>query len=198
MVHGNIYGIQYEIYLSKPLDLYNDVLPMCTQVRKMIKYEESANKLVLISYGDLSGRFYSNPLARTWAQILDINDYEQKQNPTGQMKEFYDVKIYSGYKHEQIEPIGSEELNSISKKINKLEEINGWTKELYELHKIKNIQSIVQDSDYFNKVKSIEESLTNVVLTAEEDKLIEMILSNELVKSAGVISSGINLYFGFY
>jgi hypothetical protein len=198
MVHGSIYGIQYEIYLSKPLDLYNDVLPMCIQARKMIQYEEKCNKLVLIPYGELYERFYSNPLARTWAQALDINDYKQKQNPTPEMKEFYHVKMYSGYKHEPIEPIGTEELNSISEKINELEKINGWSKEIAQLYKIKNIQSIVQDQEYFNKIKSIEQSLINVVLTPEEDKLIQMVLSNELVKSAGIISSGINLYFGFF
>ena len=36
MVHGDYFGINYIIHLTKPIDLYNDLLPICISNRHML------------------------------------------------------------------------------------------------------------------------------------------------------------------
>ena len=60
MVNGKYYGVQYEIYLNKKLDLYNDILPICIDVRKMITLDEKVNKLIIFNYNELDKRLSQN------------------------------------------------------------------------------------------------------------------------------------------
>ena len=77
MVHGNYYGVQYEIFLNKELDLYNDILPICIHVRKMISLEKidrnsEQYKLVIIPHEELKKRFYQKQNTRKYAENNDL------------------------------------------------------------------------------------------------------------------------------
>ncbi len=40
MVNGNYYGIQYEIFLTKEIDFYDDLLPIWMDVRARIEMKK--------------------------------------------------------------------------------------------------------------------------------------------------------------
>ena len=81
MVHGNWYSVRYEIYLTKPLDLYNDILPICSSVRYMLKYVQMVKdgidgyKLIIIDTENLNKRFITRQIAKSYACALDTIEY---------------------------------------------------------------------------------------------------------------------------
>ena len=113
MVHGNWYSARYEIYLTKPLDLYNDILPICSSVRYMLKYVQMVKdgideyKLIIIDTENLNKRFITRPIAKSYACALDTIEYSyndktvtRENEPT--MFEYQDVFTYANkIKHQK-------------------------------------------------------------------------------------------------
>jgi hypothetical protein len=75
MVHGNFYGIQFEIYINCDLDFYNDLLPIWTDVRARIELEKDKktgiNKLIIISYEEFSQQLYNNKVFNAYIREND-------------------------------------------------------------------------------------------------------------------------------
>jgi len=102
MVHGFIYSVQYEIYLTQPLDLFDQVLPLCSKVRKMIEYEEKDGvyKLVILNWKDLHKRFESNPSSKKYIDGM----YDSKE------EHYHYVANFSKFiKHNPTNPISDDE-----------------------------------------------------------------------------------------
>ena len=60
-----------------------------------------------------------------------------------------------------------------------------------------NIQRIIARPDYFEEIKRIEESLTDIILSNEEEEIVNLVVSHP--KLEGVIDChGINLIEGYY
>ena len=222
MVHGNYYGAQYEIYLNKQIDFYNDILPIWISVRERIEYElikfgNGQYKLIVIPYQKLDKRFQKLEYTRNYMSaidILSINNTLTRENSLEEFK-YFDVKIYKNIiKHNKNlpEPISSEELESLEESYKiirrKFEEDDYWTKysekELIEydnerislIQKL-NIQRIIARPDYFEEIKRIEESLTDIILSNEEEEIVNLVVSHP--KLEGVIDChGINLIEGYY
>lgn len=218
MVHGNYYGVQYEIFLNKEIDLYNDVLPICIDVRKMISLEKIDNyyKLVIIPYKELDERFEKREHVRKYMKSLDEISYNyqitRKSNPEAFM--YYYVKIYA--KHikysEGFEPYTDDMFEKLENKVQELSskynEVDYWEK--YSSEEIKKfdiergilmdvlkIQQIIRNNDYYEEIKEIEQELTDIKLTDGEKELIDKVLTHP--KLEGTIKChGINLIDGFY
>ena len=221
MVHGNYYGVQYEIYLNKELDLFNDILPICIDVRKMISLEKinkdsNQYKLVIIPYKELDKRFEKREHVRKYIESLNKLSYSEiefnrKFNP--ELLKYYDVKIYKNFLKcfKFPEPYTQEELEKLEKCFNNLIDIykseNYWYKPIEEknqidekqftLGKILKIQRIISNPEYFQEIKEIEQKLTNIELTEEEKKLVQKVLSHPKLEEA-IEFNGINLIDGFY
>ena len=219
MVHGNYYGVQYEIYLSKKLDLFNDVLPICIDVRKMISLEKidknsDGYKLVIIPYKELDKRFEKRELFDKYVRSLDEISYDRgvtrKTHP--ELFKYYDVKIYSQHvKHsEEIEPFTAEMFQKLENKVeeltNKCYSDDYWEKYSSEerqkidsernfLMGVLKVQRIIQNKDYFEEIKKIERELTDIELTDEEKELINKVLSDVKIDFD---CHGINLIDGYY
>lgn len=220
MVHGTCYGIQYEIYLNKKLDLFNDVLPICIDVRKMISLERihkdsNQYKLVVIPYIELDNRFKKREYTRRYIQSLDQISFNhhitRKSNP--EAFKYYDVKIYDNIikYNEYSQPFTQEELKNCEKKFEDVIEIyeddnflNKPEEERKEidfqqnnLRRILNIQRIISNPVYFEEIKQIQHELTDIKLTEEEEGLVLQVLYHPLLE--GIISShGINLINHIY
>jgi hypothetical protein len=179
MVHGNWYSARYEIYLTKPLDLYNDILPICSSIRYMLKYIQMGKdgidgyKLIIIDTDKLDKRFTTRPIANDYACALDTIEYSYKtvtreKDPT--MFEYQDVFTYANkIKHQNQED------------------------NLF----IPQIQPIIANPEYYNKIISMEQELTNIELTQEELDLIKAVETHPSL--AGLIKfSGFNLANGYY
>ena len=169
MVHGIIRGLQYEVYLNKPLDLYDYVLPLCIKTRRMIRYDECNNKLVLISHKELNKRFHENV----------------KKHRMDDVQPDWDVHIYSQIKYKSVEPMDDDSYNEL------VMEINECDYGFYELKQLEKIQSLVRNKDYFEQIKLVEQLLTDVVLNENERKCVERILSDDKIENL-IISSGVN------
>jgi hypothetical protein len=221
MVHGNWYSARYEIYLTKPLDLYNDILPICSSIRYMLKYIQMGKdgidgyKLIIIDTANLDKRFTTRPIANSYACALDTIDYSYKnkqitreKDPT--MFEYQDVFTYANkIKHQNQEdnlfiPIKKEQLEEL--KI-RLKEITGcWKKSEFDVNVLQleynkiiktiQIQPIIANPEYYNKIISMEQELTNIELTQEELELIKAVETHPSL--AGLIKfSGFNLANGY-
>lgn len=221
MVHGNYYGVQYEIYLNKELDLFDDILPICIDVRKMISLEKvdkisKKYKLVVIPYKELEKRFVKKEYFSNYMQSNDyisFNSLHITRKSNSDKFKYYDVKTYKNIlKHNQCPiPFTQEELKNCEKRFEDIIEIykcdNFWNKpeeerkeldiEQDKLRQTLNIQRIISNPVYFEEIKEIERELTNIELTRDEEELVLQVLHHP--KLEGVISShGINLIDGFY
>jgi hypothetical protein len=72
MAHGNYYGIQYEIYLTKELDFYDELLPIWMEVRAKIEMEKDKKtdnyKLIIIPYKEIGQQLYRNSLFNSYVR----------------------------------------------------------------------------------------------------------------------------------
>ena len=175
MVHGNYYGVQYEIYLNKELDLYNDILPICIHVRKMISLEKvdknsEQYKLVIIPHKELDKRFYQKQNSRKYAEDKDLISYNHNitRKSCPEQFKYYDVKIYNSLiKHNKcLEPFTQEELKKCEKE--------------HKLRKTLDIQRIISNPVYFEEIKEIERELTDIELTDGEKELIKSIITSKI------------------
>ena len=227
MVHGNWYSARYEIYLTKPLDLYNDILPICSSIRYMLKYIQMKKdgidgyKLIIIDTSNLDKRFTTRPIANSYACALDTieYDYNNKQitrEKEPNMFEYQDVFTYANkIKHQNQEdnlfiPIKKEQLEELKIRLEEILDISAGlcdkkseidskslTLEYNKIFKTIQIQPIIANPEYYNKIISMEQELTNIELTQEELELIKAVENHptlaELIKF-----SGFNLANGFY
>jgi len=237
MVHGNWYSARYEIYLTKPLDVYNDILPICSSVRYMLKYVQMGKdekdekdgvdeyKLIIIDTENLNKRFTTRPISKSYVYAINTieYDYNNKQitrenEPT--MFECQDVFTYANkIKHQNQEdnlfiPIKKEQLDELEirlKEINDLfnsglgllcdkkseNDFKALTLEYKKILKTIQIQYIIANPKYYNKIILMEQELTNIELTQEELDLIKAVENHPTL--AGLIKfSGFNLANGFY
>jgi len=221
MVHGNYYGVQYEIYLNKELDLFNDILPICIDVRKMISLEKinkiSDNyKLVIIPYRELDKRFEKRENVRKYIDSLNEISFNhqitRKSNP--EQFKYYDVKIYAQHikYSKQVEAYSEEMFDKLENKVQELSskynELDYWEKYSSEQRKnfdiergilmdVLKVQRIIRNNEYFEEIKQIERELTDIELTDGEKELINKVLSHPKLEGL-VYYHGINLIDGFY
>ena len=222
MVHGNYYGAQYEIYLNKQVDFYNDILPIWMSVRERIEYELSKIgngkcKLVIIPYQKLDRRFVKLEHTENYVSANDkitFNHSLTRKNNSEEFK-YYDVKNYKNLiKHfnNLQEPISIAELELLEEtyetvrkncydadfwnKYSEKEQMEFNTERADLLAKL-NIQRIIARPEYFEEIVRLEKSLTDIVLSDKENELVQKVLNHP--KLDGLIEShGINLIEGFY
>ena len=209
MVHGNYYSVQYEIHLTKSFDLYNDILPICSNIRFMLKYV--GNKIILISTSQLDKRYITKPMAKSYACALDTieggyNNVTREKEPT--MFEYKDVWTYANKIKNQDTPIiispmefdelknRLKEIQNILDKTSKID-FSELTLEYNKIFKIIQIQTVMTNPEYYEKIVSMEQELTNIELTQEEMDLIKSVETHPTL--AGLIKfSGCNLVNGYY
>lgn len=225
MVHGNWYSARYEIYLTKPLDLYNDILPICSSIRYMLKYIQMGKdgidgyKLIIIDTANLDKRFTTRQIANDYACALDTIEYSYKtvtreKDPT--MFEYQDVFTYANkIKHQNQEdnlfiPIKKEQLEELKIRLEEIIDVSAGLRdkkseidvnvlqlEYNKIFKTIQIQPIIANPEYYNKIISMEQELTNIELTQEELDLIKAVETHPSL--AGLIKfSGFNLANGYY
>ncbi len=126
MVHGNYYGIQYEIALNESIDFYNDLLPIWTQCRSQIKMTtcEITGKciLIVIPYSVFDEQRRSSLLFGQYMRENDNLEYDNEfkstiiENHTQYV--FYGVKRYVDFRMSHMYyglPLEGEEYDSVAK-----------------------------------------------------------------------------------
>jgi hypothetical protein len=215
MVHGNFYSVQYEIHLTKQLDLYNDILPICSSIRCMLTYVN--NKIILISRNQLDNRYTKKPMATSYACALDTIEYEynnkiftREKEPT--MFEYKDVWTYANKIKNQDTPIiiSTVELDKLNNRLKEIQNIydnqtcvepkpnfSELSLEYNQIVQTIQCQFVLANPEYYEKIISIEQELTNIELTQEEIDLIKSVETHPTL--AGLIKfSGCTLVNGCY
>ena len=223
MVHGNYYGIQYEIYLTKEIDFYDDLLPIWVNARARIEMEKDKNsgkyKLIVIPYKQFDKQLYNNSLFNKYIKENDEASFCRKYETEQELisKKFVMVTHYNSYvKHNSNlpEPLSEEDYNLLLEsyqEINsKLTEnagiINGlsnkeWNEletERTDLFNRLKVQRIIHNQEYFEEIKNLEKELTEqVILSNEQNELVNKVLT--YTKLEGLISwHGLSLINGYY
>lgn len=202
MVHGDYFGINYIIHLTKPIDLFNDLLPICCSNRHMLTLI-NPTKISIFT----STRFDKRLMAKEMSSFISAF-YELKNKcyaQTNLLKTrqlfpdlylYYDVLKYSTIiKGRNIQIISNEELNVMKTRYNELENmINNDTykygsseskllfNEFNLLRDTIEIQTIINNKEYLQKIKDMEEKITNIQLTDEEIMLIKSVETNTTIK----------------
>jgi hypothetical protein len=219
MVHGYNYGIEYVVFLENPIDLFDVVLPICIDTRKMIKLEKvgcnSDNyKLVIINDNELDKRFEKREHIQKYMRSLDYISYNHLYSRTTHPEEFkyYDVKMYNTYikYSDDIETLlafSQTQLEQLEQKMtaltNKYNEDEYWTKYTSEerknfnteksiLNELITTQRIISNPDYFTEIKEIYNELTNIELTEEEKQTINKVLTHPKLERM-ISNHGFNL-----
>jgi hypothetical protein len=104
MVHGNACGLQYEIHLTKPLDFFQDVIPIWTATRTRIEYKEYDGKFVLIVLSPHQLEIRSSNLHLIREYFSGIFEPIERMMPSSELRaiagelggafKWHDVKLY--------------------------------------------------------------------------------------------------------
>jgi hypothetical protein len=221
MVHGNYYGIQYEIHLTREIDYYDELLPIWINVRAKIEMEKDKKtgnyKLIVIPYNNFCNQLFKNELFNSYVRENDKYSFSSVNNKNNEEyiknNKFLMVRLYeNNIRFETLlpEPITKEEFNQliIERKQLEFEELSNVNKsqdqwrEHYtkynENFRILKVQRIIHDKEYFEEIKSLHKQLLDqIILSEEQKKLIENVLLNP--KLEGIISwHGLTLVEGYY
>lgn len=219
MVHGNFYGIQYEIYVNCDLDFYDDLLPIWITSRARIEMEKDKetgiNKLIVIPYKEFSQQLYNNKLFNAYITENDRISYSHEGFNESYIRhsKYFMVRQYEKFiKHNKNlpEPMTKNEYDELVKKWERLETIkfteekmsdDEWkefnTKRSNIFNQLK-IQRIIHNQDCFEDIKKLDKKLIEQVnFTKEQSELIQKVLSHPNIEGA-VSWHGLNLISGYY
>ena len=216
MVHGNYYGIQYEVFLTKEIDFYNDLLPIWMEVRARIEIQKDKQtdnyKLIVIPYREIHQQTYDSSLFRSYVRENDETKMIQNEDYLRAQK-FLMVRQYEKIIRHNTnlpEPITKEEFNQLSIQMQELESNCSWSgnlsqeewrehdKKYTEIYTKLKVQRIIHDPEYFEEIKSLHtQILEQVTFTEEQRELIQKVISHP--KLDGIISwHGLTLVDGFW
>ncbi len=209
MVHGNYYGVQYVLTLSKILDYYDDVLPLCALHRTMfdlVNVDKEANtcQLRVLFYSKLDDRFAKNPKAQNLMGACDMINYNYEMQRETHFEEFkyQDVMMFTRLiKHKNVARWTKEEYQTELEFHNNLhkddDDAYGDKREYAKRYKQFEIQRIMVDAAYFQEIMILEEQLTAIKLTDAEQTLVDAVKSHPSIRSL-VVDAGIDLTSGYY
>ena len=202
MVHGDYFGINYIIHLTKPIDLFNDLLPICTSNRHMLTLI-NPTKISIFTPTRFDKRLNSKEISSFISAFYELQNtcyantnYIRTRQLFPDLFLYYDVLLYSTMiKGRTIEMISNEELDIMKTRYNELEimlnndtynygsyEYKLFSDELKLLRKTIEFQNIICNKEYLQKIIDTEEKIINISLTDEEDILIKSIESNAVIK----------------
>ena len=215
MVHGDYYGINYFIYLTNPIDLFNDLLPICISNRYMIKLI-NPTKISIFDSTYFNKRLNSKDISSLYSTFYELRNNRcynynllKHRNLFPDLYLYYDVFKYSNViKGKTYNIISDEEFDIMKTRYNELEKKiiscydnydnnDLYSEEFHKLRKIIEIQVIINDKEYFQKIKEIEEKITNVQLTNEEIILIKNIESHPIIHE-NIETSGFEIIKEFH
>lgn len=159
MFQYNSYHLHFIIHLTQPIDLFEDLLPICIENRHMLSFHKNdPTKICVLKIND-----YTNPhLTRLTSAMNELdnnecyytNDFSILRKKFPDLFLYYDVFTYSS-------------------------KIKG---------RDTNYHDMMKDNDYFMKVVEIESNITNYSLTEEDTNLINAILNKlpGIVQTSGL------------
>jgi hypothetical protein len=190
MVHGTNFGVELIIKTDREIDYYNDLLKISIDIRQKL-YEKNENSILVYKRNYFDKKFNKLEYCNEYLNALNDIKYDRlyvSRQTHPELFLYNDVKIYNNFiKNQDCEQsISQEELNNLKEELNVLETKfdleNIGKRRKYLINKIE-IQNIIINFDYFQKVKEIEKKLTDIKLTEEENEVVNKILNHDLFKN---------------
>jgi hypothetical protein len=193
MVHGTNYGIHFVVRFLQPMDTFDDFLPLCISLRKMLRQVDSTKVCILEASAlerrlgaDFSKYVEAQSLLKRESRITrDIDKFQTEYM-------YYDAYVYSTQmKSRSIARVSEEEFHSMKARLcefnKKLMEFDSHItkadmEEFQRLIKTYEIQLILYNSAYLQKIVELEGQLTDICLTDEEKQMIDAVKSNPLLE----------------
>lgn len=208
MVHGDYFGINYFIYLTKPLDFFDDVLPICSSSRHMLTLI-NPTKISIFKSTNFDKRLNAEEFSSFISSFYELQsrcygttNALKNRHLFPEMYLYNDVLLYSNtLKGKSL--ISNEELDIMKTRYNELVnnrnddnyDINMYklfSDELKSLHHNIEIQTILGDAEYLQKVIDMETNLTTISLTEEEIRTIKSIESHATLHEI-ILTSGFEI-----
>ena len=185
MVHGTNYGVQYIIKLNKDIDLYDDLLPICSSVRSMIKIIPN-QKICILPYNTLDKRFGENVYSTKLISSLfsEYRSFRERNDANKDLFIYLDIYNYSKFVKDEknLTPLSKQEILDIELMYKKLLNDETYSKDVHDniikLTDLLKIQYIISDSDYYQKIIEMEKNITNIQLTEQEKILIDTVMKH--------------------
>jgi hypothetical protein len=202
MVHGTDYVIQYEVFLTRDIDFYDDLLPIWINTRSKLEIK-TKNKLIIIPRVNTEGnalfKLYTHQNMNYAHNVLSKREDEEYLKS----QKFVMVKLYENIIRHDLsplpEPITKEEYNILSSEIKKCrynlyyydimskEEYKGYSQKYAEINDKMRIQRIIHDREHFEEIKSLHrQMLEQVQLDEQQTELIQKVISHP--KLEGIVS----------
>jgi hypothetical protein len=195
MVNGTNYGIHFVVRFLQPMDTFDDFLPLCISLRKMLRQVDSTTVCILEAPSldarvggceEFSKYVEAQFLLRRESRITrDIEKFQTEYM-------YYDVYVYSTrMKGRSLVIITEEEflamkarLCEINKKLMDFDYTitKAEMDEFQQLIKMYEIQSILCNPAYLQKIVEVEGRLTDICLTDEEKQMIDVVKSHPLLE----------------
>ena len=173
MMYNNIFGIRSIIKLNKYFDYYNDILPLCIELKHMIKYNKKQNTLIIFSKC-FDDRFYNKSIYKKIINSIKKND--------SNILIWKDVLNYSlNYKHNnEVNKYSNDDLYHMNNRFieiqnNYAELPDDISAEYKELFPIIEYYNMISNKDRFEKIKNLEKELIYIPLNNDEKEVLNII-----------------------
>lgn len=197
MVHGTDYGVELIIKTDRPepLDYFSDILKISSDVRKELYKNEDTSSLTVYKLRQFEKRFSQLEHYDSYIKSLHELSYNHHfRDCSREMKDkeyfYFDVNNFD--KTHNVEPMGSEEFIALQTKYKKYtswvydnsfsvdnnEEFKGVN--VKQLFDSVNIQYVLTNPEYYQKVKDMHTHLTTIELTEEEKETISKIMAHDV------------------
>jgi hypothetical protein len=185
MVHGINVGLQYIFLVDRDIDYYDDILKLSIDIRKKL-FEKNKKSFIIYNISNFNKRFSKLENSKKYLDAFNIikqnNNISRQANPD--IFVYYDVMVYNKEKHNYFNKLSLDEFNKLENEFKKLNDDDDYDTVKYErideLHNILDIQHIIMNSEYFEKIKKLENELINITLTKEEIEIINKIENHSL------------------
>ena len=172
-MYNNIFGIRSIIKLNKYFDYYNDILPLCIELKHMIKYNKKQNTLIIFSKC-VDDRFYNKSIYKKIINSIKKID--------SNILIWKDVLNYSlNYKHNnEVNKYSNDDLYHMNNRFieiqnNYAELPDDISSEYKELFPIIEYYNMISNKDRFEKIKNLEKELIYIPLNNDEKEVLNII-----------------------
>ncbi len=188
-MYKNIYDIRCIIKLNNYFDYYNDILPLCIELKLMITYIKDRNILVIFSKS-FNNRFYDKPIYKTFIESIQEFDSVNYTN-NDEVLIWKDVLNYSlNYKYNnEFDKYNGEELYYMNNRFIEIENNYDLLKlpddissEYGELFPVIEYYHIISNKDRFEKIKNLEKEFVYIELNNEEKEVLDFIKNHPKFK----------------
>jgi hypothetical protein len=180
MMYSNTYGLRCIIKLNKYFDFYNDIIPLCVELKIIIKYIKERNILVIFSKC-FENRFYNRSVYKIFIESIQKNNCNNNDQDILIWKDILNYTLNYKYNN-QYEKYINEDFHYINDRFLEIENGYNFSKipddisaEYEELFPVIEYYNIVSNKDRFEKIKELENELVNIELNNDEKEILNFI-----------------------